>query len=396
MNGGTLIGTEVRENPDDESGIRGVAMELSVFLLMMEMLLINLISINYFCHRRFNRLITVLGLTGSTIVIFSGLKALLPDLGNGKTIFFGFIYLPVFFLLYKEKWIQMIMITFMCWNYTLAAFVLSGQIVRLADVPDQGLMHIIVQTIFYLVTIYQFFKWIVPKYSFVVQNLEQFDRGCTWFFGCSCVLNYVVVWMAHLAFFEGEGSLLRVLIILLFTVLGLITYLMLYRMMHDSFRIRQLELVSFQDSLTGLGNRERLINDLKQFLEGEKPFSILFMDLDCFKKINDRYGHVVGDQYLQHFADISARILGHTGEMYRLGGDEFVALCPGTLKNSIMERLRVCHGWDKGAPCPFNGVSIGGVECSIPFPELLDILHEVDQKMYEMKKKRWKVQNPDV
>lgn len=370
-------------------------MKTSVILLMLEMLLINLILINYCCRRRFNGFITFLGLVGSTIVIFAGFKALLPGLGNGKTIFLGFIYLLVFFLLYEEKWIRLIMITFMCWNYTLVAFVLSCQIGRLVPVADQDLVNIIIQTAFYLVTVYPFFKWIVPKYSFIVQNLNQFDRGCTCFFGCSCVLNYVVVWMAHLAFFEGEGGILRVLVILLFAVLGLITYLMLYRMMNDSVRIQQLERTSFQDPLTGTGNRGLLINDLKRLLEGKKTFSILFMDLDRFKKINDQYGHVIGDQYLQHFANISARILENAGKIYRFGGDEFVALCPGTLQSNIIEQLRVCREWEKGAPCPFNGVSIGGVECNIPFPDILDILHEVDQKMYEIKKERWKVQNPD-
>ena len=61
----------------------------------------------------------------------------------------------------------------------------------------------------------------------------------------------------------------------------------------------RLEYASFHDPLTGLGNRSMLWEHLKQLLKENQTFSLLFIDLDRFKEINDKYGHLTGDWYLK-------------------------------------------------------------------------------------------------
>lgn len=87
------------------------------------------------------------------------------------------------------------------------------------------------------------------------------------------------------------------------------------------------------DSLTGLANRRRMLEALADAVErghgGKTDMALLFMDLDEFKQINDRYGHDVGDRVLQDFA---ARLRASTRAsdlIGRLGGDEFVVLADG-------------------------------------------------------------------
>lgn len=62
------------------------------------------------------------------------------------------------------------------------------------------------------------------------------------------------------------------------------------------------------------------MNHLNALLASGDAFSVMFMDLDRFKAVNDRYGHLLGDAYLRHFASVSAGILEGYGELYRFAG----------------------------------------------------------------------------
>jgi len=99
------------------------------------------------------------------------------------------------------------------------------------------------------------------------------------------------------------------------------------------------------DALTGLPNRARLIERLGAALrrDGGEPISVLFIDLDAFKRVNDTLGHPAGDELLRHTSDRLTSALRPQDELFRLGGDEFVALCPNTDLDAAVavgERLR--------------------------------------------------------
>jgi len=101
------------------------------------------------------------------------------------------------------------------------------------------------------------------------------------------------------------------------------------------------------DPLTGLSNRraflERLRDELRLRRRLNHSSSLLMIDFDHFKQINDRYGHPAGDQVLKHFAGIARSCLRETDAIGRLGGEEFAILLPGTDLDGAMqlaERLR--------------------------------------------------------
>ncbi|MCJ8293286.1 MAG: diguanylate cyclase [Colwellia sp.] len=110
---------------------------------------------------------------------------------------------------------------------------------------------------------------------------------------------------------------------------------------------QQLQAQTLVDELTKVNNRKAYNLKIKALLavfeRYQTPFSIISIDIDDFKKINDNYGHDIGDKVLQSF---SALIEGHirqTDHLFRVGGEEFVILCESKTKNDaikLAEKLR--------------------------------------------------------
>ncbi|MCH8553183.1 MAG: GGDEF domain-containing protein [Natronospirillum sp.] len=101
------------------------------------------------------------------------------------------------------------------------------------------------------------------------------------------------------------------------------------------------------DPLTGVGNRLSLSNALKRELElcrrYDRELSILLLDIDRFKTVNDLFGHHVGDQVLKTVADITCQSLRDADSVYRLGGEEFLVLMSNTSledATNIGDRIR--------------------------------------------------------
>ncbi|RKZ13595.1 hypothetical protein DRQ32_01255 [bacterium] len=90
----------------------------------------------------------------------------------------------------------------------------------------------------------------------------------------------------------------------------------------------------YQDPLTGLNNRaffeSQMSVELERAIRLSQPLALLFVDIDHFKKINDSYGHDVGDLLLEHVARTIAGHLRRIDQVFRWGGEEFVVLLPGT------------------------------------------------------------------
>jgi diguanylate cyclase len=95
-------------------------------------------------------------------------------------------------------------------------------------------------------------------------------------------------------------------------------------------RMEQMDMQSRMDHLTGIGNRaffdESLPRAIQQNLRSPDGLTLVLLDLDRFKQINDTHGHPVGDKVLKEFADILTRSVRGTDQAFRLGGDEFALL----------------------------------------------------------------------
>ncbi|MCA0405652.1 MAG: bifunctional diguanylate cyclase/phosphodiesterase [Proteobacteria bacterium] len=136
--------------------------------------------------------------------------------------------------------------------------------------------------------------------------------------------------------------------------------------------IRTVEAIAHSDPLTGVPNRRALFDLLKQLdAEGmkEMPITLIMLDLEGFKWVNEYFGHRIGDEVLVQSALVFRGVLGGEAYLARLGGDTFVALVPGTITGPTLETL---HARVKGAlrtriSALQKGANIGvhmGVSCS--------------------------------
>lgn len=108
-------------------------------------------------------------------------------------------------------------------------------------------------------------------------------------------------------------------------------------------KIGQLSLENITDPLTGLVNRRGMQAMLDEWEEAEQPFSIIMADIDYFKRINDQFGHDVGDQVLQFLAQLMQESSRPDDLVCRSGGEEFILLLPKTdasVALNAAERLR--------------------------------------------------------
>jgi diguanylate cyclase (GGDEF)-like protein/PAS domain S-box-containing protein len=153
---------------------------------------------------------------------------------------------------------------------------------------------------------------------------------------------------------------------------------------------------ALSDSLTGLANRARLCERMEHVLERARrdastQFSVLFLDLDRFKIINDGLGHVVGDQLLCEFARRLVSCVRPTDTVARLGGDEFVILLENItdpldatrVANRIHALLR--KPFELEGHEIFTTASIGIAPGSAGYRNVLDLLRDADSAMYRAK-----------
>lgn len=98
---------------------------------------------------------------------------------------------------------------------------------------------------------------------------------------------------------------------------------------------------NFKDALTDLFNRQYFLAQLELQLKTTLPLSLILIDFDNFKGLNDQYGHAVGDQVLQEFAALLLGIFNHEGVIARFGGEAFAILCPADDEAiNLAERIR--------------------------------------------------------
>jgi|TARA_R110001583_G_scaffold10332_2_gene47655 diguanylate cyclase (GGDEF)-like protein len=130
-------------------------------------------------------------------------------------------------------------------------------------------------------------------------------------------------------------------------VLAVCTLLLAWFLLRVITGQKNLVRVTRIDSLTGVINRRRLLelgDDL--FLQAKKEqqaFSVYMIDIDFFKKINDQFGHSIGDKALQEVAVLGQNLMRASDVFGRFGGEEFIALLPNTQNNEALEvaqRLR--------------------------------------------------------
>ena len=158
-------------------------------------------------------------------------------------------------------------------------------------------------------------------------------------------LNYQERWMDTLSSF---------LIVSVFIIAVIIIMTAEYGREHDKVvrHAEELNRQAITDNLTRLYNQRYLMDTLKKMVESysteQKSISIILMDIDDFKKVNDTYGHIRGNKVLCRFAALLQEKAGDNYMAVRYGGEEFILVLPGCPQEAAMQfaemiRLDACH-----------------------------------------------------
>jgi diguanylate cyclase (GGDEF)-like protein len=153
------------------------------------------------------------------------------------------------------------------------------------------------------------------------------------------------------------------------------------------------EEAAFTDHLTGLANRRRferqLDREVSRVLRYEHPFSLLMLDIDSFKNLNDNYGHDAGDEAIRRLARVLREGTRGIDLAARIGGEEFAVLLVETSKEGareVAERLRLAIRALEIPGAEQMTASFGVAECPSDAQTAIDLLKAADVALYEAKR----------
>jgi diguanylate cyclase (GGDEF)-like protein len=158
---------------------------------------------------------------------------------------------------------------------------------------------------------------------------------------------------------------------------------------------QQVQLLAITDPLTGLYNRRYFFDAARREFERARryatPLSIVLIDLDLFKQVNDTYGHLAGDRVLTSIAARCREVLREVDVAARYGGEEFIFLLPQTdlagaqlLAERLREKIMDCP-IDSGSQHIQVSASLGVAELDTFCPDVQSLIHHADLALYETK-----------
>ena len=158
---------------------------------------------------------------------------------------------------------------------------------------------------------------------------------------------------------------------------------------------RKLKHMALFDALTGLPNRryamERLAKEWQRAERQELPLLCMILDIDHFKKVNDTYGHDIGDVVLRETARVMKDCLRASDEVCRFGGEEFLAICPDAdiaVAHELGDRLREAVARNHIDVPGYQGsitVSVGVASYSSELASTAELLKLADEALYAAK-----------
>ncbi|KPK63427.1 hypothetical protein AMJ83_07100 [candidate division WOR_3 bacterium SM23_42] len=159
---------------------------------------------------------------------------------------------------------------------------------------------------------------------------------------------------------------------------------------------KELEVLAKTDALTGLNNHrhfmDRLTREIKEAVRYDSPLSVMILDLDDFKRVNDTYGHLIGDRVISTIAELIKRHVRSTDIAARYGGDEFCVALPNTtapgargLAKKLCEEISEVVFADDGETVFHVTCSIGLAQFRKDMKDSLVILKFADQALYKAK-----------
>lgn len=204
----------------------------------------------------------------------------------------------------------------------------------------------------------------------------------------------VVLTQSELA---GRGALAGAVVIAVMLAYMLRTHLSYQQMLREQMSLRSrasyMEELATIDALTGIGNRRWFDGAASALLgaRGDRCITLLLVDVDRFKEINDTFGHLFGDEVLRHIGEILGTECRRVGGdcCARMGGDEFAALVPAPDVESAValgERIRLsveARKWEE----PFRATVTVGMAAAFGHTSVAELMELADSALYRAKER---------
>ncbi len=178
----------------------------------------------------------------------------------------------------------------------------------------------------------------------------------------------------------------------IFSLINISLFVLIIMSYKQKIKLIQAKKISQIDALTSIYNRLGIDRRIEEELERHKRYkdntTIIFFDIDYFKKVNDTYGHQIGDQILIILSQLVLKFLRKIDILGRWGGEEFIIILPNTnleKASAVAEKLRITIE-------KYNFLEIGTLTCSFGVTSLLSndnydsVIKRVDSLLYKAKK----------
>jgi len=222
-----------------------------------------------------------------------------------------------------------------------------------------------------------------------------------WYLQSGLILFFILGYLFYLIRFWDSTNVLVPLVFFLGAAYVWLTIQLSKQTAMDIKRVLELEKENITDPLIGIYNRrymdKRLDEEINRAVRYQQPLSLLLIDIDIFKHVNDHYGHPVGDQVLRHWGGLILSVVRASDIVARYGGDEILVITPSTpplAAYALAERIRKhieLHKFFLSSDPNLKSISL---TASIGVASLTDenavhgkLLKETDQALYLAKSK---------